>query len=316
MVSKQATGEDQADALLKSIRIPPRPGLLADLQQELGRSEPDPAKIGKILAGDVGMSGALLKLANSPFYGPRRKISSVAQGISFLGINQCAALATGVLARQAIGNEGGAALERFWDMSTRRAKAIAFLASKTRACRPDIAHTFGLFCDIGVPLLMTRFPDYADTYTQAGNDDNAAFTAIEDKRHNTNHAAVGCLLARNWGLTEEISLGILLHHDYSVLDDPGTDDAVRSLVALFLLFNRPLRRLLGIQPHGLGDRRLCLLVQAFRVQNQRKTGTVAGPHQVVGVLRVFPSRQHSGGFAVNRVIRNLRGRPGGRTIAC
>jgi HD-like signal output (HDOD) protein len=245
MVSKQATGEDQADALLKSIRIPPRPGLLADLQQELGRNEPDPAKIGKILAGDVGMSGALLKLANSPFYGPRRKISSVAQGISFLGINQCAALATGVLARQAIGNEGGAALERFWDMSTRRAKAIAFLASKTRACRPDIAHTFGLFCDIGVPLLMTRFPDYADTYTQAGNDDNAAFTAIEDKRHNTNHAAVGCLLARNWGLTEEISLGILLHHDYSVLDDPGTDDAVRSLVALFLLAENAIQKLYG-----------------------------------------------------------------------
>ena len=75
MVSIQATGEDQADALLKSIRSPPRPGLLADLQQELGRSEPDPAKIGKILAGDVGMSGALLKLANSPFDGLRRKIS-------------------------------------------------------------------------------------------------------------------------------------------------------------------------------------------------------------------------------------------------
>lgn len=251
MVSKQATGEDQADALLKSIRIPPRPGLLADLQQELGRSEPDPGRIGKILAGDVGMSGALLKLANSPFYGPRRKISSVAQGISFLGINQCAALATGVLARQAIGNEGGAALERFWDMSTRRAKAIAFLASKTRACRPDIAHTFGLFCDIGVPLLMTRFPDYADTYTQAGNDDNAAFTAIEDKRHNTNHAAIGCLLARNWGLTEEVSLAILLHHDYSVLDNPGTDDAVRSLVALFLLAENAIQKLYS-HVHSVG----------------------------------------------------------------
>lgn len=245
MVSKQPTGEDQAEVLLKSIRIPPRPTLLADLQQELSRSEPDPGRIAKILGSDVGMSGALLKLANSPFYGPRRKISSVEQGITFLGINQCAALATGVLARQAVGAEGGAALERFWDMSTRRAKAVAFLAAKTRVCRPDIAHTFGLFCDIGVPLLMNRFPDYAETYALAGSDDTNIFTAVEDARHNTNHAAIGCLLARNWGLTEEVSLAILLHHDYSVLEKPGTDDAVRSLVALFLLAETAIQKLYG-----------------------------------------------------------------------
>jgi HD-like signal output (HDOD) protein len=245
MASKQPQGEDPVDALLKSIRIPPRPTLLTDLQQELARPEPDPGKIAKILGSDVGMSGALLKLANSPFYGPRRKISSVDQGITFLGINQCAALATGVLARQAVGAEGGAALERFWDMSTRRAKALAFLAAKTRACRPDIAHTFGLFCDIGVPLLMNRFPDYAETYALAGGETDKLFTALEEERHSTSHAAIGCLLARNWGLTEEISLGILLHHDYSVLDKPGTDDAVCSLVALFLLAENVIQKLYG-----------------------------------------------------------------------
>ena len=148
-----------------------------------------------------------------------------------------------MLARLAVGNEGGATLARFWDMSMRRAKAVAFLAGRTRACRPDIAHTFGLFCDIGVPLLTSRFPDYAETYLQACNDDANAFTAVEEQRHSTNHAAIGCLLARNWGLTEEVSLAILLHHDYSVLDDPGTDDAVRSLVALFLLAENAIQKL-------------------------------------------------------------------------
>ena len=245
MASHQSAGEDPAEVLLKSIRIPPRPSLLTDLQQELGRNEPDPARIAKILGSDVGMSGALLKLANSPFYGPKRKISSVQQGITFLGINQCAALATGVLARQAVGIEGGAALERFWDMSNRRAKAVAFLAGRTRVCRSDIAHTFGLFCDIGVPLLMNRFPDYADTYAQAGSSDVDVFTVVEDGRHNTNHAAIGCLLARNWGLTEEVSQAILLHHDYSVLEKPGTDDAVRSLVSLFLVAENAIQKLHG-----------------------------------------------------------------------
>lgn len=244
-VSQNLPSDDPVDALIKSIRIPPRPSLLTDLQQELALDEPDPHKIAGIIGGDVGMSGALLKLTNSPFYGLRRKLNSVDQCISFLGINQCAALTAGVLARQAIGMEGGAALERFWNMSTCRAKALVFLADRTRVCRSDIAHTFGLFCDIGVPLLMNRFPKYVDVYAEASDDAVNAFTQVEDRHLNTNHAAIGCLLARNWGLSEDVSQAILLHHDYSTLINPGTDDAVRSLIALFLLAENVLQKLSG-----------------------------------------------------------------------
>src|SRR5688572_5631682 len=93
---------DQVDALIRSIRIPPRPSLLADMQRELSSEDPSPEAIGKIVASDVGMSGALLKLANSAVYGGRRKAKSIEQAILFLGINQVAALMTGLLARQAI----------------------------------------------------------------------------------------------------------------------------------------------------------------------------------------------------------------------
>ena len=46
---------DQVDALIKSIRIPPRPSLLADMQRELASEDPSPEAIGKIVASDVGM---------------------------------------------------------------------------------------------------------------------------------------------------------------------------------------------------------------------------------------------------------------------
>ena len=72
------------------------------------------------------MSGALLKLANSAVYGGRRKAKSIEQAILFLGINQVAALMTGLLARQAI-PVNSAALANFWDLSTRRAHAMVFL---------------------------------------------------------------------------------------------------------------------------------------------------------------------------------------------
>ncbi|SHH50902.1 HDOD domain-containing protein [Massilia sp. CF038] len=225
---------DPVDALIKSIRIPPRPSLLADLQRELAADDPAPAAIGRIIASDVGMAAALLKLANSSFYGGNRKAKSIEQAILFLGINQVAALMTGLLARQTIGTDNRA-LASFWDISTRRAQAMVFLARRLRIGAPDVAHTFGLFCDTGVPLLMDRFPDYAATFAEAANDPSRPLTALEDERHSTNHAAIGCLLARNWGLSTDVSWAILHHQDYSVLEDSATDDAVRSLVALSLL---------------------------------------------------------------------------------
>jgi HD-like signal output (HDOD) protein len=229
-----AAAEDPVDALMKSIRIPPRPSLLADLQRELGSPDPSPETIGRIVASDVGMSGALLKLANSAIYGGRRKAKSIEQAILFLGINQVASLMTGLLARQAI-PANSAALASFWDVSTRRAQAMVFLSRRMRIGEPDVAHTFGLFCDTGVPLLMDRFKDYEATFFAASLDAERPFTALEEERHATSHAAIGCLLARNWGLSDHVGWAILHHHDYAVLDDANTAGTVRSLVALSLL---------------------------------------------------------------------------------
>jgi HD-like signal output (HDOD) protein len=232
-----AAAEDPVDALMKSIRIPPRPSLLADLQRELASPDPSPETIGRIVASDVGMSGALLKLANSAIYGGRRKAKSIEQAILFLGINQVASLMTGLLARQAI-PANSAALASFWDVSTRRAQAMVFLSRRMRIGEPDVAHTFGLFCDTGVPLLMDRFKDYEASFFAASLEAERPFTALEEERHATSHAAIGCLLARNWGLSDHVGWAILHHHDYAVLDDAHTAGAVRSLVALSLLAER------------------------------------------------------------------------------
>jgi HD-like signal output (HDOD) protein len=237
-------GADPVDALIKSIRIPPRPSLLADLQRELVCSEPSPAAIARIISSDVGMSGALLKLANSSFYGGKRKAKSIEQAIGFLGMNQVAALMTGLLAREAIVSDR-ASLAAFWDLSTRRAQAMVLLSRRLHIGAPDVAHTFGLFCDTGVALLLNRFADYAGTFEAACANRTRRITEIEDERHSTNHAAIGCLLARNWGLSSDVSWAILHHHDYSVIDDAATDEAVRSLVALSLLAERALQAYQG-----------------------------------------------------------------------
>lgn len=245
MSSAQSAPTDPVEALIRSIRIPPRPSLLASLQQELLADEPDPAAIARIVSSDAGMSGALLKLANSSFYGARRKAKSIDQAILLLGMNQVATLMAGLLARQAVPADNPA-LADFWEISTRRAHAMVLLARRLALGEPDVAHTFGLFCDTGMPLLMERFgADYATTLDLAACSPRHSFTQVEDMRHMTNHGAIGCLLARNWGLPEEVSWSILHHHDYEVIDDPATPAPVRALIATSLLAETAIRRFQG-----------------------------------------------------------------------
>ncbi|MBI1770985.1 MAG: HDOD domain-containing protein [Burkholderiales bacterium] len=209
------TTEQSVDALVKTIRIPPRPSLLADVQAELAADDPDPRRLTGIIANDVAMSASLLKLANSSFFGLRLKAKSVEHAVNLLGITQCGNLLTGIIARQSIQVEK-ISLVKFWDFSTKRAQAMTQLARRMRVCPADMAHTFGLFCDIGIPLLLERFPDYGETLELAHEEAQETFSAVEEQRHNTSHTAIGSLMARTWGLPETVSLAILLHHDYSV----------------------------------------------------------------------------------------------------
>lgn len=225
------------DDVAKSIHIPACPVLLTNLQQELMHEEPDPRKVGAIISRDVAMSATLLRTANSAFYGLKRKAETVDQALAFIGMTQCASIMMGLIARKTL-NSTGPVLTRFWDVSDKRALAMSILARKLHVATPDIAHTFGLFCDIGIPLLLTRFPDYTQTLQLANGSEDERFTTIEDQRHRTCHATIGALLAKNWGLNADVAMAIRLHHEYEVIADHITPDLIKGLVALSVVVEK------------------------------------------------------------------------------
>jgi len=72
------------------------------------------------------------------------------------------------------------------------------------------------------------------------------FVATEDANHRSNHAVVGALTVRIWGLPELLMRSVRLHHDFSVLGDAGVEGEVQLLVAAGLLAEQhaaPLQRL-------------------------------------------------------------------------
>jgi HD-like signal output (HDOD) protein len=119
---------------------------------------------------------------------------------------------------------------------------MSHYAKKMTLCRSDVAHIFGLFSNIGVPLLMIKFPNYQAIVDGELRSGLAPITQIEDHHFQTNHASLGSLMARTWGLPNEIVDAILLHHFYDALSDQNTGNVVRNLVALALLVDYGIAR--------------------------------------------------------------------------
>ena len=221
---------------LQDTGIPSRPAILDRVHVEMGREEPDLNLLARIISADVALSGGLISIANSPYFGFHGRVRSVNEALMVLGLNVSCRAVAGLILRKLF--PVTLALERFWDSSASIAKLSGWLAQY-----PDLgikihasdAYTYGLFRDAGIAVLLNRFPYYSDVLLQANQEKEISFTDIEEIQCPTNHAVIGGLLAQSWWLPEEISSAIRLHHDYDILhkdDSTILPPATRGLIAI------------------------------------------------------------------------------------
>lgn len=233
------------ESILKNIKIPPRPTILVDLMEEQRKEDPDVKKLANLIGRDVGLSAALIKTVNSPFYGLRSKTSSAQEAIHFLGIKNVMNLISGFALKSAIGN-APRSVERFWSMTESVALVSAYIASTLPGIPKDEAYTFGLFHNCGMPLLDARFPEYEALTANCRN----RITDVEDERLLTNHATVGYLLTKSWNLSEEICEAAQRHHDPSVFTERNCSAKTPTLVAIAMLANNAYRTFHEIAAEG------------------------------------------------------------------
>jgi len=227
----------QADRVAREIGIPPCPDILARYAAEMGEIDPDLRKLATLTSADAGLSAALIKTVNSPFYGLASKATSVKQALSILGLRAGAHLLTGLMLRNAFPQGTSVLMQRFWDESTRVAQVAAGIARRIRGLDAAAAHTFALFRDCGIAVMVGKFVNYGPMYDLLDTMPGSLVLLEEDERFRFNHARVGYALARGWMLPEPMCLAILHHH---AIDPAGggrfeRESADKRLVAVGLL---------------------------------------------------------------------------------
>jgi HD-like signal output (HDOD) protein len=204
---------------LRDIGIPPRPTILARIENEMRKDEPDFKLLADIISSDMGLAASVIKVANSAYFGVGRRVRSILEALLVLGLKLTVTTIAGISLQRAFPNVPN--LDRFWEASSRMARVSGWLAQRLKKrvnFRSEDAYTFGLFRDCGMPVLMIPFPEYRDILKQAEADQERLFTAIEDELLAINHAIIGAEFTEDWMLPAEICEGIRYHHYAPAID--------------------------------------------------------------------------------------------------
>ncbi|TIH10174.1 HDOD domain-containing protein [Pseudomonas leptonychotis] len=250
----QELSAEYIQQVLQGISVPPQPQIMVDLQMEQVMPNPDLRAIAKLISQDPGLSGTLLKVVNSPFFGLANRIASIQQAVNLLGCNTVINLINAQSIRGELTDEAIVTLNRFWDTAQDVAMTCLTLAKRIGYHSPDEAYTLGLFHNCGIPLMIKRFPNYMvvleEAYANATDERRVVDT--ENRLLNTNHAVVGYFTAKSWNLPLHLCEAIASHHNALAIftEDSSRDAQLKTLLAILKMAEHicASHQVLGNQP--------------------------------------------------------------------
>lgn len=226
---------EQIQNVLHGITIPPQPQILVDLQMEQVMPNPDIRRIAQLISKDPALSGAMLKVVNSAYFGLKKPITSIQQAVQLLGLPMVMNILNGISIRNEMSDDSLIVLGRFWDTATNIAQISALLSKRLGLGSADEAYALGLFHNCGVPLLVKRFPEYISVMQQAYSATDETIIDVENRLLQTNHAVIGYFVARSWRLPMHLCEVIDEHHNCHAIflaDDPYANEKKALLAVL------------------------------------------------------------------------------------
>ncbi len=176
-----------------------------------------PKELVRLVEHDPILTMKVLKLVNSAYFGLGRAVTSIKQGVVYIGVNTIKHLAISIAAIGALPRENAAGfdMDAFWTHSLVTASAARLIAQRQGIPRNDATTWFiaGLLHDIGQVVLAHGMPAEYRTVLEAARERGVCITGVERELLGTDHAEIGSVLGAHWKLPDELVQTIAHHHD-------------------------------------------------------------------------------------------------------
>ncbi|MDY6842961.1 MAG: HDOD domain-containing protein, partial [Thermodesulfobacteriota bacterium] len=212
--------------------IPSLPHILLKLWEVTNDESFSTSNVEMIISQDPSLTGRILKMVNSPYYGLGCNISSISHAITVVGIRTVRSLtltASVFKVFETFEGNKGFNVGIFWWHSLSSAIAARMLAQKVHYDLPEEAFVSGLLHDIGKLILFKSFPkDYGNILERANQD--IRIIDLEEEYFEINHCEVGRWITDKWNLSPFVSDAIAYHHQ----EEHMISSAVRLVKIIYL----------------------------------------------------------------------------------
>ena len=208
------------EKLLKLIEekenIPPLPDILLRLEAKIEDPKSNISDISVLIETEPILSGRLIKLSNSVFFGGgREKIENLSSAILRLGLKMVLDLAYTIEVPKLFMKGKGMNQKKFWEHSL----AVAILARLlSRKCdglvaEPDICYLSGLMHDLGILLFNFFIPNEYGALLRDIKGVEEPLEKLEMERFGIAHPELGSLFIKKWWpVPDEVVFAVGKHY--------------------------------------------------------------------------------------------------------
>lgn len=203
--------------------LPPLPGTALKLINVIGDPTSTVDDLVEVVKYDQVVTGQVLKLCNSAFFGLSRKITSLNDAMLCLGTVKVLQMVMSVHTNSLLSKEqSGYGLDPgvLWKHSVAVALASSLFAQRVKLPNVNLVFTAGLLHDIGKVVLNEHVGEKFAEIVQRVNDDQVSFTEAEIEVLGYSHEQIGGMIAENWKLPDTIVRCVRYHHSPGKLDPP------------------------------------------------------------------------------------------------
>ena len=208
---------DKLEALLEhSNELPSLPEIYVRVSELLETENSDAQQIGEAVQTDPSLTGRLLKMVNSAYYGLPNEIFSISQAISVLGRQQIKQILMGSVLSGVFTeiNNDNFSMRDFWQHSIKTAIIARHLAMQNaQIIDHEAFFTAGLLHDIGRLVLAKEVPDLLPEIEELVEINGVDIIQAEEEKLGVTHIDVGGALMKKWGIPSLITQCVVKHHE-------------------------------------------------------------------------------------------------------
>ncbi len=225
--------------------VPPLPHVVAELLREVQDANATAASVAAIAANDPSLAAGLLRTVNSSAFGLTRKVTAVADAVSYIGFNTVKSMVLRLQLDHTLGSAAAASdpetatdVEDVWVHSLVVSYIADVLADKVVGVDRGFAATLGLLHDLGKLVVLSRFPGEAARLRVAPLMADEPLLEREARVLGVDHAALGANLAGRWGLPGDLVRAIRWHHNPGRAFEPSDPKPLHQAVAVVQVANQ------------------------------------------------------------------------------